>query len=422
MAETSEAADAEDPGVAEVVEESRFAVFREPPFRWFALSRFVSGTAMTLLGSAIAWHLYDLSHSAAQLGLAGLVRFVPVLALSLPAGAVADSFERRRLIQLAQSLQLVCSLSLFFVTRAGGASIPVLYAAIALSATAGVFEQPARASLLPKLVSRANFPRAVTIMSTLIWFGFATGPLLTGFAIDRAGIVAAYALHALLALTSIASLARLPRLTAAAAGVRVTLAAIREGVGYVLNNPVVLGCMTLDMFAVILGGATALLPVYAQDILKVGPRGYGLLSGSLETGALLMSGLLVFTPSFRRAGAALLWAVVAYGLATIAFGLSRWFPLSVAFYMMVGMADAVSVVLRGTAVQLSTPDELRGRVSSVNFIFIGASNNLGAAESGFLASLTSATFAVVFGGVGVLAVAALVAWRLPALRAYRLVD
>ena len=408
-------------GGAEDGEGSRFAVFREPPFRWFALSRFFSGTAMTLLGSAISWHLYALSHSAATLGLAGLVRFLPVLALSLPAGAVADSVERRRLIQLAQSLQLACSLSLFAITRSGGASMPVLYGAIALSATAGVFEQPARASLLPQLVSRANFPRAVTIVSTLIWFGFASGPLLTGFAIDRAGIGAAYALHAVLALTSIASLARLPKL-AVTHGMRVTLAAIREGVSFVLKSPVVLGCMTLDMFAVILGGASALLPIYAQDILQVGPRGYGLLSGSLETGALLMSGLLVFTPSFRRAGAALLWAVVAYGAATIAFGLSRWFPLSVAFYMMVGMADAISVVLRGTAVQLSTPDALRGRVSSVNFIFIGASNNLGAAESGFLASLTSATFAVVFGGVGVLAVAGLVAWRLPELRAYRLAD
>ena len=400
----------------------RFAVFREARFRWFALSRFFSGTAMTLLSSAISWHLYALSHSAAQLGLLGLVRFVPVLALSLPAGAVADAVERRRMIQAAQCVQLVCSLSLFAVARAGSASVLVLYCAVALSAVAGVFEQPARASLLPQLVSRENFPRAVTIISTLIWFGFATGPLLTGLATDRAGVAAAYALHAGLALASIASLARLPKLAALGNGVRVTLAAIREGVRYVLRNPVVLGCMTLDMFAVILGGAAALLPIYAQDILQVGPRGYGLLSGSLELGALLMSGLLVFMPGFRRAGPALLWAVVAYGVATIAFGLSRSFPLSVACYMMVGMADAISVVLRSTAVQLSTPDELRGRVSSVNFIFIGASNHLGAAESGFLAQLTSATFAVVFGGVGVLVVAVLVAWRLPALRAYRLAD
>ena len=411
MAGVEEGAEAVDP---------RFAVLREAPFRWFALSRFFSGTAMTLLGSAIAWHAYELSHSSAQLGLIGLIRFGPVIAFSLVAGAVADSVERRRLIQVAQSVQLVCSLSLLAVTLSGRASLPVLYAAVALAATAGVFEQPARASLLPLLVPREHFPRAVTMMSTLVWFGFATGPMLTGFGTKLIGIEAAYGLHSLLVAVSIFSLTRLPRLAAAANAARVTWAAIVEGLRYVVANPVVLGCMTLDMFAVILGGATALLPVYAQDILQVGAGGYGLLSGSLEIGALVMSTILLFLPSLRRAGMALLLAVAVYGLATIGFGLSRSYPLSVALYMIVGMADAVSVVLRQTAVQLSTPDALRGRVSAVNFVFIGASNNLGAAESGFLAALTSATFSVVFGGVGCLVVVALVAWRLPALRAYRL--
>ena len=186
--------------VEEGVEPSaaRFAVLREAPFRWFAASRFLSGTAMTLLGSAVAWHAYDLSHSAAQLGLIGLIRFGPVIALSLVAGAVADAMERRRLIQLAQCVQLVCSVSLLAVTLSGGASLPVLYAAVGLSATAGVFEQPARASLLPLLVSRENFTRAVAMMSTLVWFGFATGPMLTGFGTKLYGIEAAYALHALL--------------------------------------------------------------------------------------------------------------------------------------------------------------------------------------------------------------------------------
>jgi len=400
--------------------DSRFAVLREAPFRWLAVSRFFSGVAMTLLNAAIAWHAYDLSHSAAQLGLIGLIRFAPVLALSLVAGAVADFVERRRLIQATQCVQLACSLSLFAATRAGAASLPVLYAVIGVSAIASAFEQPARAALLPQLVSREHFQRAVAMMSTLLWLGFAAGPMLTGFATKLHGIDAAYALHAGLMVVSIFSLARLPAVRVAANGARVTWAAIVEGLGFVRRNPVVLGCMTLDMFAVILGGATALLPVYATDILQVGPGGYGLLSGSLELGALAMSALLLFLPSLRRAGAALLGAVVVYGLATIGFGLSRSFPLSVALYMLVGMADAVSVVLRQTAVQLSTPDELRGRVSAVNFVFIGASNNLGAAESGFLAALTSATFSVVFGGIGVLVVAAIVAWRLPALRRYQL--
>jgi predicted MFS family arabinose efflux permease len=177
--------------------------------------------------------------------------------------------------------------------------------------------------------------------------------------------------------------------------------------------------MTLDMFAVIFGGATALLPIYANQILQVGARGYGVLSASLEAGALLSSLALMLSPPVRHAGRALLIAVGVFGLATIVFGLSRWFPLSIAAYMLAGVADQVSVVMRSTAIQLSTPDELRGRVSSVNFIFIGASNQLGAAESGFLAALTSAPFSVVSGGIGCLIALAIVTAALPELRRYR---
>jgi hypothetical protein len=183
---------------------------------------------------------------------------------------------------------------------------------------------------------------------------------------------------------------------------------------------VILGCMTLDMFAVIFGGATALLPIYASDILQVGPRGYGLLSSALETGALVTSLALIARPPIRHAGRALLIAVAVYGLATIVFGLSRSFPLSLAAYMLVGVADQVSVVMRSTAIQLSTPDELRGRVSAVNLLFIGASNQLGAAESGFVAAATSATFAVVSGGIASLLVLAIVALKVPELRDYRI--
>jgi MFS family permease len=177
--------------------------------------------------------------------------------------------------------------------------------------------------------------------------------------------------------------------------------------------------MTLDMFAVIFGGATALLPIYANEILQVGARGYGLLTASLELGALLMAFILMALPTITRAGRALLVGVAVYGIATIVFGLSRSFPVSVLAYMIVGMGDQVSVVMRSTIVQLSTPDELRGRVSSVNMIFIGASNQLGAAESGFVAALTNATFSVVSGGVGCLLVLAIVATKLPRLRRYR---
>jgi hypothetical protein len=200
----------------------------------------------------------------------------------------------------------------------------------------------------------------------------------------------------------------------------VSLRAIREGVAYVRSQPVLLGCMTLDMFAVIFAGATALLPVYAEEILRVGPRGFGILSAALEAGALLMSVVLMVRPPIRSQGRALLIAVALFGLATIGFGLSRSFWLSVGLYMLAGMADEVSVVMRSTIVQLTTPDALRGRVSSINMIFIGASNRLGAMESGFVAALTTATFAVVSGGVACLAVAAVIAARVPALRRYRL--
>jgi MFS family permease len=199
----------------------------------------------------------------------------------------------------------------------------------------------------------------------------------------------------------------------------VSLAAIKEGVQFVWSRQPLLGAMTLDMFAVIFGGATALLPIYATDILHAGPRGYGLLAGSVQAGALVMSVALVLVPPVRRVGRTLLITVMLFGLATIAFGLSRSFLLSLALYMFIGAADQVSVVMRLITIQLSTPDELRGRVSSVSSLFIGASNQLGAAESGFVAAVTSATFAVVSGGIGCLAVVAAVAARMPELRRYR---
>jgi hypothetical protein len=298
-------------------------------------------------------------------------------------------------------------------------TLPVLYAAVAGSAAAGAFEAPSRSALLPSLVDREFFPRAVTIASTNQALAFASGPALGGLMIGYAGIGAAYLVYVALiaiAFTGVLSL----RAGGSAGNPRaVTLSAIAEGLRYVWRQPVILGCMSLDMFAVIFGGATALLPIYARDILQAGPRGYGLLTSSFELGALLMSVLLMVRGPARAAGRALLAAVVTFGLATIVFGVSRAFPLSLAAYMVAGMADQVSVVMRATAIQLTTPDALRGRVSAVNMIFIGASNQLGAAESGFVAHLTSPEFAVVSGGVLCLVVVAWIAWKLPELREYR---
>ena len=266
-----------------------------------------------------------------------------------------------------------------------------------------------------------SFPQAVTWFTAVSMLGFLTGPVAMGFIIDRAGVAGAYMAFLLLQTMSVLCVlaVQVPRKLTPGERRSVSWKAIREGLAFVRRQPVVLGCMTLDMFAVLFGGAVAMLPIYANDILQVGARGYGLLASSLEIGSVMMAITLVAAPPVRRTGRTLLLAVALFGIATVVFGLSRWFPLSLAAYMAAGAADYTSAVMRGTAIQLSTPDEYRGRVSSVNYLFIGASNQLGAAESGFVAALTSPTFSVVSGGVGALIVVALVAWRLPQLRSYR---
>ena len=386
----------------------------------YLASRFASASAMMLFRAAVAWHVYELSHSAFQLGLNGLVQFLPVPVLMLLGGAVADTYERRRVMMAAGAVALLCAAALFAATATGVVTVPMLFAMVALASVAWSFDGPARAALLPTLVPRETFPRAVTIASTTQALAFATGPALGGLVIAEWGIAAAYAAMAMLVVVALVLLAglRLPE-RPPAAGV-LSVRGIVDGLEFVRGNQVVLGCMLLDMLAVIFGGAVALLPIYATDILHVGARGYGLLGAAADLGALVTSLVLVVVPPIRRAGRALLVAVGVYGAATILFGLSRSFPLSVLAYLVVGMADQVSVVMRSTAIQLSTPDALRGRVSGVSMIFIGASNQLGAAESGFVAGLTSATVSVVSGGVASLVVLATVALAMPRLRRYRI--
>jgi len=389
----------------------------------YLAGRFCAGTATMLLRAAILWHVFELSHSAFQLGLVGIVQFVPALGLMLVGGALADTHDRRRIMITAQWLWFAAAVALCGAVYAHRVSLPILYGAVLLVAVAGAFDSPARAALLPTLVPRELLPRTVTIATTNQALAFATGPALAGVLIAEAGIGAVYATYALLVVGSIVAMwflrpgaeerSREPSRNAP------SIAAIREGLGFVRRRQVVLGCMVLDMFAVIFGGAAALLPIYANDILHVGPRGYGLLSAASEVGALLTSATLTFLPTVRRAGVTLLVTVAMFGVATIIFGASRSFPLSLAAYMLVGVADQVSVVMRSTAIQLTTPDALRGRVSAVNLLFIGASNQLGAAESGFLAALTSAPFAVVGGGVACLVVVAVVTATMPELRRYR---
>jgi MFS family permease len=394
------------------------ATLRIPAIRAFVLSRTAGSISVTLIQAAVAWQVYAISNSALQLGLIGLVRFVPALGMSLIGGAVADSYNRRNIILISQLVPLAIAVVMLAAIAGGRVTLALLYAVVLVTGLASAFEQPARQAILPAIVPPYLFARAVAINSTMQALAFATGPTVAGAAIASLGIAAAYIAYGAFVLLSMTAMVWVPAVRSQSRS-GVGWNAIREGLHFVWSRPVLLGAMTLDMFAVIFGGARALLPIYATDILDAGALGYGLLYAASEVGALLMSILLLVLPPIDRIGRALLLSVAAYGIATMAFGISRSFVLSLIAFTAVGMADQVSVIMRTMTIQFLTPDELRGRVSAVNSIFISASNQLGAVESGFVAALTNATFSVVSGGLGCLAVVGIVAARVPALRNYR---
>ena len=395
----------------------RLAVLRQRDFLCFSIARFLSGAGQTLLQAALLWHVYALTGSAWHLGWLGLVRFAPQLMASLYAGAIADMYDRRRIVMFAQCVPALCSASLFVATISGNASMPLIYGLVVLIALGNAFEAPARQALLSSVVSEALLPSAITLTSTVQSLAFVVGPAVGGMLIAYAGGVhAAYAAHAVLVLIALVSIFVLRPRPVSLPPRAISWETMKEGLLFVRSRQPLLGSMTLDMFAVIFGGAQAMLPVYANDILHVGSQGYGLLTAALPAGALLISVVMVTMPTVERTGRVLLYSIAAFGLATMVFGLSRWFPLSLAAYFAAGAADQVSVVMRQTTIQLATPDHLRGRVTAVGQIFIGSSNQLGAVESGFVAAATSAMFAVVSGGAGCLAVVALVAAKMPELR------
>ena len=390
--------------------------------RFFVASRYFSAASQTLLRTTIAWHVFEITGSAFWLGFIGIVQFLPVLPMSLLAGAVADAYDRRRVALLAQGIALVCSTLLWLAASQGHVPIGLIFGIVFLVSIANAFENPARSAILPTLVPRALFVNAVTLHATAQNLAWMSGPVLTGFLIDLYSLNAAYAVNAALLFVGLVLLAFVRAPASHEEKRRVTWAAIREGISFVRHRSVIWSCMTLDLFAVIFAGATALLPIYANEILGVGARGYGILSASLEMGTFLMAAILLIAPPIVRPGRALLYAVGVYGLATIVFGFSRWFPLSIAAFALAGMADQVSMVSRSTIIQLSTPDALRGRVNSVNMIFINASNQLGIAESGFLAAVTNAVFSVVAGGFACLGVLGVVGAKVPALARYHVHD
>lgn len=399
------------------------AALKEPGFVLYTAGRLLSTVGQQLLWAVMAWQVYDISGSALNLGLLGLIRFVPALVASLIGGAAADAFNRRIIVLIAQIVPLSCGVILAVATFGGWIEIGIIYALVFALGLSSSFEGPARNAMLPSIVSPAMFPNAVALSATLQSLGMMTGPAIGGGVIAAGGIGVAYSVFVALAVGGYISMLLLKYEQTSREGKRgVSLTAIRDGISYVRTHQVVIGSMTLDMCAVIFGGAQALLPVYAEDILHVGSLGYGVLYASLDAGAFLMSIFIVARPPIVRAGRALICTVAAYGLFTVLFGVSREFVISVGAYALIGAADEISVIMRNMTIQLATPDELRGRVSAVNSVFIGASNQMGAMESGFLAALTSATTAVVFGGIVAMVVPVLVGWRMRELWDYRISD
>ena len=390
-----------------------------PAVRIFLLARFSMLFGRSLIAAMLSYHLFAITDSYAALGLLGLVEFLPVIPVSLLGGALADRFNRKRLLMMTAAGSLVGALFLTSLSLRNPDSVTGLLLAAFGLAVINSISRPAGSALLPNLVPRAIFQNASVVSSSVVQSAFIFGPIAMGFLMALYGFKAPYAMAVFFYALTLFFLFFLPVPPVHNKEGDISWLSIREGISFVWNHQPILGSITLDMLAVIFAGATALLPVYAEQILQVGPEGYGLLRAAMAIGTLSMAVILMTLKPFDRPGRALLVAVLLFGLATIVFGLSRSMTLSVIAFIVAGMADQVSMTARSVILQLSTPDHLRGRVSAVNFIFIGASNELGDAESGFLASFTSATFSVVSGGVVCLGVLGWVAARMPELRNYR---
>ncbi len=393
---------------------SAITVLKNVDVRRWVLARFASGAAVSMVRAAVLWDVYQRSNSLAYVGLLGLLSFIPSPILALTGGIVADRFDRKRLVLGAQAVEFACAALLTAFAWADALPLALLIGLYVLNGSALAFESPSRQAILPGLAPKEDLARAVTVMSTAQALAFVSGPAMAGLLLGVFGSHVAYGGATVLLVFAWSFVARVNIKRVERTGPQVPpLRALLEGFAFLRSNHLVLAAMALDLFAVIFGGATAMLPVYADEILHVGPSGYGILTASLDAGAVLMSALLLILPPIERLGRAVVLGVLGYGAATIAFGLSRSIELSIVMYMVVGFADQLSVVSRSALVQLSTPDELRGRVSAVNTVFILASNQLTLAESGFVAALTTPTFSVVSGGIVVFFVTAIVLLLVP---------
>ena len=391
-------------------------LLKQPSFLFFLLSRSLTRFASQIGAVAIGWQIYDLTGSAFDLGMVGLVQFLPTALLVFVAGHAADRFERRRVVQLCQLAEAATALFLAWGSYGGWITEVHIFIATFVLGMAGAFESPTIAAMLPLITPQGSLQRATALSSAAAQVATIAGPALGGLAYAVSpglpyGIMLVFWLLGML-LTGAIRVAADPADDKDAA----TADDIFAGVRFIRGNPAILGTISLDLFAVLFGGVTALLPIYARDILNAGPLGLGILRAAPAVGALFMTAILARHAIDRRVGLRMFQAVIVFGVATVVFALSHWMWLSIVALAILGAADTISVVIRFSLVQLATPNEMRGRVGAVNFLFINASNYLGQFESGVAAALLGTVASAVLGGVATVAIALLWMKLFPTLR------
>jgi len=400
------------------VKSGPYAIFRNHDFLFYLLARVLASFGQQMLTVAIMWELYERTNSPLALGLVGLSQFLPMVLMTLPSGHVADRYDRRKVIMTMQLIMIGASIGLGAVSFFK-ADVFWVYMCLIVLAVARTFHWSASAAFLPQLVSREDFPQAVNWSSSSFQFSSVAGPAIGGALIAFFGTAKeVYLINTLMILGAFSMMSLVKAGHAPAVKESFSLSYLLGGFRFVFNSPLILAAITLDLFAVLFGGATALLPVFAKDILRVGPMGLGILQASLPIGSLICALYMAHRPPLQKAGRALLIAVVIFGVATVGFGLSKSFALSVGMLLVCGFVDNISVLVRHTLVQLHTPDEMRGRVSAVNNLFIGTSNELGGFESGLVGKLCGPVASVVLGGVATVFVVAVVFSKWPQLRHY----
>jgi MFS family permease len=411
--------DSKSPSVASK-RASPFAALEYRDYRLFWFGQLVSQAGTQMQQVTINWHIYILTGSALALGLTGLMRVVPIIAFSLIGGVFADAHDRRRVLLVTQSAMMIFAAMLGLVTTAGLASPAAIYLLAALIAAASAFDSPARNSLAPNLVPLKHLTNALSLNNILNRTASIVGPGLAGFVIAYLGIGAVYWFNSFSFLAVLVALVLMKTPTQKNIGAaNVSLAALMDGIRYARQSTIVFSTMVLEFIASFFASASALLPIFANEILNVGSEGLGFLYAAQPVGAVIAGAVISYIGTIKRQGLIFMSALAVFGLATALYGGSQWFALSLFFLAVVGASDAVSSILRNTIRQLATPDNLRGRVQSLNMMFVMGGPQLGNLEAGIIAAIFGAPFSVISGGIATVIAVALIYWQAPQIRNYR---